>query len=600
MITEKKGIYAVAATRKYYKYLNTWLYAFSEHNNYEKIYVCIEDKELNLPFRDLEYIDMDEYLDINGANYNGLDGKGALIRLYLPEIVKEDKILYMDLDTIVVDDISELFDIDIENYYCAGVFDHYMKNQPLNTILDIDYDNYINAGVILFNLEYVRKDKKDKELIEYINSTKLTYLDQDTINKVFYGKIKLIDSIYNSCGATETKDNFKIYHWVGSKSNWVYERENSNLWTDVEEKYNSKDFILKVTKNTKKVIVKEKEKKHLKLSIIVTYYKQLEYIKELYNILYPQINDSVELIIVDDGCHDSNLSNFDANIIHLKDNSGIAGARNAGLDFAHGDYIAFIDGDDLPAKNYVELILKNIEKYPDKDYLIFNFAFWDGYNYTVNEDNSFHSSNAWGKVYKREIIGDERFTKRFFEDIGFNNKILYKKTYSYIKEILLYYRTNNNDSLCHRAGRKEIYHYCKNIFFIDNIDNNSIKLLENLSNKYDKDIYVYRNTISTDTSGFMYKTLGLCQMGCVNIRCNHFFNDSKYQSFPHLLYNHIYLLITSSKDLDLYHHYKPSFIYDAYIALDEEIQEKYEKIYGIKTMLFKDIDSILERDENEC
>ena len=84
------------------------------------------------------------------------------------------------------------------------------------------------------------------------------------------------------------------------------------------------------------------------ISIITPYYKTLHQTKHLAAILEPQLDDSIEWIIIDDGCHEQELDNLKAKVIHLENNSGGGSVpRNVGLDTARGQYILFIDSDDF-------------------------------------------------------------------------------------------------------------------------------------------------------------------------------------------------------------------------------------------------------------
>jgi len=85
-----------------------------------------------------------------------------LVRVALSKIFLDlDTILSLDVDTIVNENISNLWDINLDGYYYAAV-DEPIKNK----------DNFIsiNAGVMLINLKQLRKDKKDDELIEALNT----------------------------------------------------------------------------------------------------------------------------------------------------------------------------------------------------------------------------------------------------------------------------------------------------------------------------------------------------------------------------------------------------------------------------------------------
>lgn len=240
----QKQVIALACTRNYYKYLWTWLYAYTRNNYYRKIYLFIEDDKLNLPFINIEYININKVpLNKKGLNYNTGYTKASLIRLYLTKFIKEDKALWLDMDLIVKDNIDALWDIDLTNYYAAGVIDQGAKTNLMTPNLDIDKNLYINSGVLLLNLDKIRKDKKDKELNDFVNKNKLMYPDQDTINVVFKNNIYFLENKYNSSLFTDEASDFKIYHWAGNKENWVYNREHAELWTQAEA-HQDPDFIL--------------------------------------------------------------------------------------------------------------------------------------------------------------------------------------------------------------------------------------------------------------------------------------------------------------------------------------------------------------------
>ena len=107
------------------------------------------------------------------------------------------------------------------------------------------------------------------------------------------------------------------------------------------------------------------------ISIITPYYKSLEYTKKLAKVLEPQLDKDIEWIIIDDGCNETELDKLNAKVIHLKENSGGASKpRNVGLDNAKGDYIVFIDSDDLVSDDYIETIRAATRK--DFDYCYYS------------------------------------------------------------------------------------------------------------------------------------------------------------------------------------------------------------------------------------
>ena len=84
-----------------------------------------------------------------------------------------------------------------------------------------------------------------------------------------------------------------------------------------------------------------------KLSIIIPYYNGGEYTKALLDCLAPQVTKDVEVILVDDGSKEPFKTTEKWLKVIRKENGGVSSARNAGIDKATGEYITFVDHDDL-------------------------------------------------------------------------------------------------------------------------------------------------------------------------------------------------------------------------------------------------------------
>lgn len=144
-----------------------------------------------------------------------------MIAELLPDI---DRVLYLDGDTIVNADISELFDIDLTNFYCAGVSDIYIESIDHKKAIGFE-GLYINAGVILFNLDEMRKTNISEKFFKLTAENDYKYSDQDAINVAFNGKIKELDCIYNfkrnhQKAFPEKVPSAKIVHYVGPNKPW--------------------------------------------------------------------------------------------------------------------------------------------------------------------------------------------------------------------------------------------------------------------------------------------------------------------------------------------------------------------------------------------
>ena len=100
------------------------------------------------------------------------------------------------------------------------------------------------------------------------------------------------------------------------------------------------------------------------VSIIVPVYNAEKYLRYCVDSILRQSYEHLEIILVDDGATDSSPMILDeyqrrdnrVRVIH-QTNGGIAKAQNAGLDAAHGDYIAFADNDDILDRRNIELLL---------------------------------------------------------------------------------------------------------------------------------------------------------------------------------------------------------------------------------------------------
>lgn len=176
----------------------------------------------------------------------------------------------------------------------------------------------------------------------------------------------------------------------------------------------------------------------MKLSIIIPYYKTYEYTKKLFEVLEPQLTKEIEVILVDDGCNEKRLDNFKAKIIHLEKNSGNASIpRNKGLDIASGEYITFIDSDDLVSEDYIQQILHKISKNPDMILLS-----WKSDETTIIAKDRLPNWNCavWCRVYKKELIEGKRFDEELViaEDWKFN-KDLKPKRVKCIDKIVYFY-----------------------------------------------------------------------------------------------------------------------------------------------------------------
>ena len=114
--------------------------------------------------------------------------KTIFYRLLLQDILpNENKVLYLDCDTLVYKDLNEIYNYNIADKYYTGMLEE--ENRNIKGYI-IKY--YINSGVLLINLDNLRKDNIYTKIIEYLtmNNNTLTFHDQDTINAVCNTKME--------------------------------------------------------------------------------------------------------------------------------------------------------------------------------------------------------------------------------------------------------------------------------------------------------------------------------------------------------------------------------------------------------------------------
>ena len=391
----KAAVYA--GTRNVYQDMIPSMKSLLIHSDVEKIYFLIEDDEFpyELP-PEVECINVSnqEWFLPNGPNYNSTWSYMVLLRAAYAKIFSNlDIILSLDNDTIINDNISELWDIDITNYYIAGVL------EPKKSI----YDVYVNNGVLLYNLKKIREDKIDDKIIENLNTYYYYFAEQDCFNEVFSGKILTIPSDYNvNKFVKQQYSSLKIIHFAAIK-NW------------------QKFSIVKYYRNAS--IVRNQISIN-NLDIIIPFYKNLELLEQtLKSVYYPEIKN-IKITVVDD-CSEldyTDLKEFypEVQFLKLPENSGPGIARQYGIDHTTNKYILFIDsGDYIITKFNLLEILFNIENNNAPYLYLYRW---------LNEEHNTYSTDfnplLHGYIFKREFLNiyNISFSKeepRLSEDFGF-------------------------------------------------------------------------------------------------------------------------------------------------------------------------------------
>lgn len=146
--------------------------------------------------RNIIFINIDELCE--KFTKNNTFPLSAFARLFLENIQGIDKILYIDCDTIIKGKLNDLWNINIDNYYLAGVED---TIQPYaKRVLGLSKnDKYLNSGILLINLKKWRENNIKKDFLAYMEkyNWNVPHNDQGVLNGVCKDKILYISPKYN-------------------------------------------------------------------------------------------------------------------------------------------------------------------------------------------------------------------------------------------------------------------------------------------------------------------------------------------------------------------------------------------------------------------
>ena len=221
VFSENAVTVAITSSNVYVPYLSVLLQSILENSSGQYQYdivilsngVTAENKtilakQISCSNFSIRFVEVESYLDKQDLFVWGHFTKMTYARLAALDLFKNyAKLLYLDCDIVVNDDIAKLFYTDISNSYLAAVKDTVMSGWT-NGLSEIEtsaakslnlekLQNYFNAGVLLFNIKEFSKDYTSNDLFETACKHKFRWVDQDTLNKVCEGKVHFLDNTWN-------------------------------------------------------------------------------------------------------------------------------------------------------------------------------------------------------------------------------------------------------------------------------------------------------------------------------------------------------------------------------------------------------------------
>ena len=209
-----------------------------------------------------------------------------------------------------------------------------------------------------------------------------------------------------------------------------------------------------------------------KVSVIVPIYKVENYLDRCVNSILNQTYQNLEIILVDDGspdncpqmCDEYAKKDSRIKVVH-KENGGLSSARNAGLDVMTGDYVTFVDSDDILDLSYVEKCIKVLKEENAQivscDYLRFSdekeisnqveqvnikvYTKKEALENTFKKPCNLEFFVACFKVFKRYIFDNLRFKNGVYHEDEFSCHHIFDKCekFAVLNEKLYYYYVND-------------------------------------------------------------------------------------------------------------------------------------------------------------
>jgi len=226
------------------------------------------------------------------------------------------------------------------------------------------------------------------------------------------------------------------------------------------------------------------------VSIIIPVYNVENYLKRCIDSVLNQTHRNIEIILIDDGSTDKSgkicdyYASIDSRIyvIH-KENGGQSSARNEGLKIATGEYISFIDSDDLALPNMIQTLLLeclkqkcsisciNFIEFHEETTKHFNDTYDSADSITLSvKDSLLLLENArlkynnvniswcvWSKLYHKDVVKDIDFTTGIiYEDMLYNVKAICKAGSMAYTDKICYLYNIRDESTSHKRNIKTI------------------------------------------------------------------------------------------------------------------------------------------------
>ena len=184
----------------------------------------------------IEFVDLNYYIEkIKDKLYTrDYYSKTTYFRLFIPNLYPQyTKALYLDSDIVVLEDVADLYNTNMENDLVAAAPDDVIQTIKVfqeyaeNVVGVANYRNYFNAGVLLMNLDELRKFNFQEKFLYSLDKIKFSVAqDQDYLNRLCKGRVKIVDPNWNRMPIAREKENqgdIKLIHYNLAYKPWHFE-----------------------------------------------------------------------------------------------------------------------------------------------------------------------------------------------------------------------------------------------------------------------------------------------------------------------------------------------------------------------------------------
>lgn len=185
---------------------------------------------------DIKFVSVDKYLKSISKKLplRHYYSKTTYYRLFIANMFPElDKAIYIDSDTIVLSDISKLYETDVSNYYLAACREQAMEQVDVygtyaEKVVGVSRHEFFNAGMILINCKKFRDESVLDKFIHYLGIYDfIVTQDEDYLNLVCKGNVLWLDQKWNTeltAGLEYDYDvkNANILHFIMVNKPWHY------------------------------------------------------------------------------------------------------------------------------------------------------------------------------------------------------------------------------------------------------------------------------------------------------------------------------------------------------------------------------------------